>query len=212
MEIEMKPDQPVSISRMDRKKNATRQKIIAAGMELFIREGFDAVTMEQIAEQADIAKGTLYNYFPIKEAILDAFMKNRFQQEDRAWIERLRPLEDTRAQMRLLFRELLAGVQRQPMIFEKYILYRMKILASFQQDDSQKSGLYRVIRDILEQGQKRGEIRVDLPVVILEDLFEVAFVEAAKLYYLNPRDFNLETTIEQCIDLFLNGVRPNDRR
>jgi len=205
----MRPNQPVSPSRMDRKKKETRQKIIAAGMELFIQQGFDAVTMEQIAEQADIAKGTLYNYFPIKEAILDAFMKNRFQQEDRAWIERLRPLEDTRARMHLLFSELLGGVQRQPMIFETYILYRMKILASFQQDDSQKSGLYRVIRDILEQGQKSGEIRVDLPSVILEDLFEVAFVEAAKLYYLNPSDFDMETTIEQCIDLFLNGVRPN---
>ncbi len=76
----MKSDQPVSENRMDRKKKETRQKIIASGMDLFIRQGFEAVTMEQIAEQADIAKGTLYNYFPIKEAILDAFMKNRFQQ------------------------------------------------------------------------------------------------------------------------------------
>ncbi len=108
--------------------------------------------------------------------------------------------------MKLLFSELLAGVQRQPMIFEKYILYRMKILASFQQDDSQKSGLYRVIRDILEQGQKSGEIRSDIPSVILEDLFEVAFVEAAKLYYLNRGECNTENAIDQCIDLFLSGA------
>lgn len=50
---------------MARKKEKTRQVIITTAMNLFIQNGYEATTMEQIAEMADIAKGTLYNYFPV---------------------------------------------------------------------------------------------------------------------------------------------------
>lgn len=43
---------------------------MAAAMALIRAYGFEETTMEQIAEEADIAKGTLYNYFPAKEAII----------------------------------------------------------------------------------------------------------------------------------------------
>lgn len=32
--------------------------------------GYEAVCMEQIADAADVAKATLYNYFPVKEALI----------------------------------------------------------------------------------------------------------------------------------------------
>src|SRR6185369_17555226 len=44
--------------------------IASIASRLFERDGFDAVTMELIATEADVAKGTLYNHFPTKEAVL----------------------------------------------------------------------------------------------------------------------------------------------
>ena len=57
-------------NRTERKKEETRQKVIGVALQLFRQNGLEATTMEQIAEVADIAKGTLYNYFPAKEAII----------------------------------------------------------------------------------------------------------------------------------------------
>ncbi|HLN01612.1 MAG TPA: TetR/AcrR family transcriptional regulator [Bryobacteraceae bacterium] len=61
-------------SRRERKKSAVRSKIIAAAIELFSRKGIENATVEQIAEAADIGKGTVYNYFETKEDIVVAFM------------------------------------------------------------------------------------------------------------------------------------------
>jgi AcrR family transcriptional regulator len=64
----------VDASRRERKKSAVRSKIIAAGIELFSKRGIANVTVEQIAEAADIGKGTIYNYFDTKESVVVAFM------------------------------------------------------------------------------------------------------------------------------------------
>ncbi len=57
-------------NRYSRKKAATRKKIVAAGNQLFSVRGYDAVSMEEIAEQADVAVRTLYLHFDSKAGIL----------------------------------------------------------------------------------------------------------------------------------------------
>jgi AcrR family transcriptional regulator len=51
-------------------KAATRQRILEAARQRFAADGFDASTTRDIADAAGIATGTLFNYFPTKEAIL----------------------------------------------------------------------------------------------------------------------------------------------
>ncbi len=58
----------------ERKKQATRARLVEAAIQLFSRRGFDAPTIDEIAAHADIGKGTLYNYFRTKEEIVVAYM------------------------------------------------------------------------------------------------------------------------------------------
>jgi AcrR family transcriptional regulator len=51
----------------ERKKRATRQAISDLATRLFIERGFDNVTVAEIAEAANVAKMTVFNYFPRKE-------------------------------------------------------------------------------------------------------------------------------------------------
>lgn len=46
-----------------------RERILASGLRLFANQTYQAVTMESVAEAAGVAKGTLYLYFPSKEAL-----------------------------------------------------------------------------------------------------------------------------------------------
>ncbi len=194
-------------TRVERKKEKTRQNIIAATMKLFKKQGYDATTMEQIAEEADIARGTLYNYFPAKEAIISEYIQRSFSTQNSERILELQKIPDTRSRMIIIFSELIKGVQSQKEIFEKYLVYRMQTMVSFHQDEKVKSGFYLLATEIIRLGQKNAEIRDDLSPDILEDLFEFAFIEAVKQFYMEPEKFNAREVIEQCVDLFINGAK-----
>ncbi len=53
--------------RRERKKQQTRQKIATVALKLFIERGFEQVTVNEVAEAADVSVNTVYNYFPTKE-------------------------------------------------------------------------------------------------------------------------------------------------
>jgi AcrR family transcriptional regulator len=60
-----------------------RERILAAALKLFAHEPYQAVTMDRVAESAEVAKGTLYLYFPSKDAlylgILSAELDSAYQ-------------------------------------------------------------------------------------------------------------------------------------
>jgi AcrR family transcriptional regulator len=53
-----------------RKRQQTRQRIADAGLRLFLEHGFEATTLDAIAEAAGIARRTFFHYFDSKEALL----------------------------------------------------------------------------------------------------------------------------------------------
>jgi AcrR family transcriptional regulator len=59
-------------------KEATRKRILEASQKLFARQGFEATTTRDIAHASNIAVGTLFNYFPTKESVVDFWISNAF--------------------------------------------------------------------------------------------------------------------------------------
>src|SRR5246500_1830274 len=68
--IETSTIQSAPVSRRERKKGRTRADIYNAAMNLFVRRGFDSVTIEDICDAADVARATFFLHFPAKEALL----------------------------------------------------------------------------------------------------------------------------------------------
>jgi AcrR family transcriptional regulator len=54
----------------ERKKQATRHALQSAGLSLVDERGLERVTVQEIAEAADVSPRTFFNYFPPKEAVL----------------------------------------------------------------------------------------------------------------------------------------------
>src|SRR5262245_55518218 len=56
-------------------KHATRQRILEVAQKQFARQGFEATTTRDIAREANIGVGTLFNYFPTKESIVECLVR-----------------------------------------------------------------------------------------------------------------------------------------
>jgi AcrR family transcriptional regulator len=54
----------------ERKKQKTREAIQRAAMRLFLKQGYDETTIEEIAEAVEISPSTFFNYFPTKEEVV----------------------------------------------------------------------------------------------------------------------------------------------
>jgi AcrR family transcriptional regulator len=65
--------------RRARRRQEGRERVYRAAVELFIEHGFDATTMDDIADRADVARATVFNYFQRKTAFLDEWAAVRRQ-------------------------------------------------------------------------------------------------------------------------------------
>lgn len=194
--------------RIERKKEETRNKIINTAVELFNRRGLGNVTMEMIADSADIARGTLYNYFSSKEILVNAYIQRTFRDRNDDRLAKFHTLQDTRSRLTFLLTVLVEGVQRQKEIFESFMVYRMKQVISFQPPaEEERSGLSLLIHEIVSLGRLQHELRSDLPETLLEEMVEFIVIEAIKPYYLQPEHYDPQKSIAECVELFMQGAK-----
>ena len=202
----MEKDIAAAEGRMERKKRELRQKIITAAVALFKQQGFDNTTMEQIAEAADVARKTLYNYFPVKEAIADAYLRDISMGLAQESFESLQRLPDTRSRLLAALNNTYGWAEKNPELTGIAFGYRMKVTYILPRSEQEETGTQSVIAAIIRQGQETGEIRADLSIqqmLMFIDLLRGAMT----MDWLNDTSkYELHEEIEKLVDLILYGV------
>ncbi len=62
-------------TRRERRKDARPGELLAAALDLFVEKGFAATRAEEVAKRAGVSKGTLFLYFPSKEELFKAVVR-----------------------------------------------------------------------------------------------------------------------------------------
>ncbi|MFQ6613331.1 MAG: TetR/AcrR family transcriptional regulator [Fidelibacterota bacterium] len=67
------------IERKAREKEQRRMSILMAAEKLFARDGYTATSLDQVAQEVEISKGTIYLYFKNKEDLFFTLIRERFE-------------------------------------------------------------------------------------------------------------------------------------
>lgn len=207
--------------RRERRKIETRQRLFRAAMELFQEKGFDATTIDEIAERADVAKGTVFNYFPQKTA----FLTTSYQLWFSRMTEEMGPVSSwrtgTRTSLLRVF-DYLAGLADRHRVLARLILFENMRQAHLAMGEPAPSGdgvespsqvgvrlLEGLVREVLERGRERGDVREDADLEVAPDLIAgMAFHTLVRGLVEGGPEGNLERALAARLDIILTGLAP----
>lgn len=188
-------------SRRERKQQESAQHIAEVAMTLFGQHGYDAVSMEDIAREADVAKGTLYKRFPVKEAILAHHFQQDLQQLQPLIQQSLRNEPDCPSRLRAYFRQAALWSQRHRAYLRPWLAYRY---ARAFDPDVPRSGAGQALAALLAEGVRCGEIRNDIP--LEELLLGLEYLHSSALMrWLSNEQVDLGQSLDHMLTLFLQG-------
>lgn len=196
------------LSRRERKKQETRQRLLEIALRLFREQGYDATPVEQITRAAAVAKGTFFNYFETKEAILPALAEWRLQQLEEA----LTSTQDAPTSPVARIKMALCMVAEDPLTDP--LLIRQLFAAMMRQQENKRIGatFVQLLAEQVRQAQAAGEIRADLDPLYLGGVIRAVFFQQMLMWHHGYRPAPLPTMLVQAVDLLLDGAAPHQRR
>jgi len=190
--------------RRERKRLQQLDHLADTAWALFEAEGYETVTMERIATVADVAKGTLYKHFPVKEALL----RHRFHRELRegeAEGMRLLSLEQPgRPRLRRFLASCNAWSERNRRYLPHYLQFRMSEPGRAQ-GGAERSGMEQLFARLIADGQAAGCFRNDVAAPVLAVYLEFLYL-AAMLRWLTGAAESLAAEMDSMLDVFLGGL------
>ena len=82
------------IERRQRERQERVERILKAALKVFAKKGFSDASMNEIAEEAELGKATIYYYFPSKEKLFFSLLKEETRKFYQQAYERVRAVED----------------------------------------------------------------------------------------------------------------------
>jgi AcrR family transcriptional regulator len=93
--------------RVERRKARTRAALLAAARQLFASQGMEQTAIAEIAERADVATGSFYNYFAGKEQLLEALLEEELSRQRVLLRSRQDQVEDAAEKISIAHRHLI---------------------------------------------------------------------------------------------------------
>jgi AcrR family transcriptional regulator len=88
-----------SHSKRERRKEARPGELLDAALDLFVEKGYAATRVEEVAARAGVSKGTLFLYFPSKEELFKAVVRENIVGKFSHWREDLQTFQGSTAEM-----------------------------------------------------------------------------------------------------------------
>ncbi len=212
--IGAKPDE--GHAKRERRKENRPAELLDAALDLFVEKGFAATRAEEVAARAGVSKGTLFLYFPSKEELFKAVVRENISGRFKEWEQEFHTFEGTTIEMvrycmRIWWERI--GATRASGITKLIISEARNFpdIAAFYQQEVIRPGT-ELVRAMLQRGVDRGEFRpLDMEYAVFGIIAPMIFLIMMKhsLGVCLPHDYALdpERYLASQLELLLRGLQ-----
>ncbi len=216
------PHDAIPTGRRNRRKAETKERLFESAVQLLSEREFDAVTIEDITEAADVGKGTFFNYFDNKEAVVGYFFEYKIARLSDAarqvaergdsvgdsvcglpggpiWQKMLSVFSlaaDSPKESRRLTRTLLSLVLTHPRVRVAY--------------EQMMREIGELVRGFVAEAQAQGEVRADMSAEQIVCHLHIAHLGALSYWAYSERQESMEEILHGSYRLLWEGVANRD--
>jgi len=192
-----------SIGLRERTRNAVRAQLADAAVRLFVRQGFEATTVEQIATETGLSRRSFHRYFASKEDVLGQWFAEMGEQLASALAGRT-PAEPPWFALRRAFDGLIDGLSARP---ESLAITRMMVKSpALHGSHLQKQAHWRVVlADALQPRlAERGNDAARMAAIALAGA-ALASLDSAQTEWISETNTR---SLAQLVDDAMNAIAP----
>ena len=190
----------------ERKKAATKERLYLEAVDLFRRKGVAATTIDDIAAAAEVSKGTFFNYFPTKEAVLHYFGEQQSLAVAAEIMDALQDAKlDTRQKLRLLFRALAKNVEANRNATRMVVFEVMKSPTELAREPY-RALFKQTVAALMAEGQARNEVRATINADLAASALVGVYFQQIFEWCAADKPYSLTKRLDQMLDLIWDGL------
>ena len=198
-------DHVIELDRRQRKRQVLHQQLLDSAAQLFSSRGVGKTTVEDIAEAADVARQTVFNHFPYKEAVAlelaaDGVQKVAYQAH--VLLEAGSPALEVLEQVGRWLLDTAIAQGELAVVAARELMHPDQDRALRARD---QLPLAQMFEAILIQAREEHTARGDLPVsVVAERISGVLIAVLSRVTTLHEEELRRELAV--CFDIMFNGI------
>ena len=185
-------------------KYERRERLYEAALALFRSQGYEATTVDQITRQAGLAKGTFFNYFPTKDAVL-RYMGVREVGRLSATSLHTNGTNSSIGKLKRLMGTLATSLENDRELVS--LIFRRGITVSeLMVGDAGGLSLQPTATLLIRQAQRQGEINADLDPDALAAALDALYLQQLIRWCESGKPYPLSERLTGIVDLLLRGI------
>ncbi len=195
------------MSLREKKKIETKNKIFEAAGRLFKEKGFESTTVDEITTEAGIGKGTFFNYFPTKVALLGEFGKQKDELIYNLVREELIKNIPTKEKIK---NTLVCVAKSNENDKELTKIFVIEYLRNYGNEERKSQSLKHLMEVLLESGIKTGEVKKGIDVKRTAENLTAIYFHSLMEWLWSDSSRSFSEDISKKIELIFGGIEGRD--
>jgi AcrR family transcriptional regulator len=193
------------MGRREEKREVTRQDILTAASTLFATLGYEQTSVDDIAEKANLSKGTFYYHFPAKVDVVKALQRASLAQTSKKADAMLEQHVSAKHILKELLKERAAWMESNKELARVIVMERFARLSANQQN-KETPPLRLILTRVVQAGQASNELKSHVSPEEIAKLLAAVLVQGVSTSIREDWQTSFVDRLDTWLDLLLSGI------